>query len=85
MTQRGRQPDTVQDALRSLADWLDEADRLIDRLAASRGIERHNSGDEVQQDMRRLALWFDDHPEASASAADAMWFDGAAAPERGEK
>lgn len=51
MTGRGQMPETAQDGLRALADWLDEADRLIDKLAAARMLPRPNSGDEVQQDM----------------------------------
>lgn len=57
-------------ALRSLADWLDEADRLIDRLAAARGIPRDNAGDDVQQAMRHLADWFTARPDTAREAWD---------------
>lgn len=64
----GERPKTVSKALWELADWLDEADRLIDRLAAAKGIERHNSGDDIQTDMRRLSRWFHEQPECDAHA-----------------
>lgn len=64
----GERPTSVVVALHALADWLDEADRLIDRLAAARGIERRNSGDETQQDLRALADWFGGHPALAAEA-----------------
>ena len=61
-------PPNVMSALTEVADWLDEADRLIDRLAEARGIVRRNSGDDVQRDLRMLAIWFADHPESAADA-----------------
>lgn len=61
-------PATAQEGLRDLADWLDEADRLVDALAKSRGMERRNSGDEMQQALRGLAAWFEVHPDEAADA-----------------
>lgn len=61
-------PLTAQDGLRQLADWLDEADRLIDALADARGMERRNSGDEMQQALRGLATWFQANPDAAREA-----------------
>ena len=64
----GEHPDTVHDGLRLVADWMDEADRLISRAFQAAGQQRRNEGDQVQQDMRRLADWFAAHLEAAQSA-----------------
>jgi len=64
----GDHPDTVHDGLRLVADWMDEADRFINQAFASRGVQRRNTGDQVQQDMRRLADWFAAHHDAAVSA-----------------
>jgi hypothetical protein len=72
----GEHPDSVQDGLRLVADWMDEADRLIDRAFAAQGRVRGNRGDQVQQDVRRLAEWFAVHPEAAADAWAAVKADG---------
>jgi hypothetical protein len=66
--QPGQRPATVQAGLRQLAEWLDEADRLIDQLAKMRMLRRPNSGDAVQRDMRRLADWFEAHPIEAVDA-----------------
>lgn len=64
----GEHPDTINDGLRQVADWMDEADRFIDRVFDAHGQDRANSGDQVQQDLRRLADWFAAHPESAEAA-----------------
>lgn len=64
----GDHPDTVSDGLRLIADWMDQADQLIDRTFAAHGKMRANQGDQVQQDVRRLADWFAAHPEVAEQA-----------------
>jgi len=69
MTITGKRPETISKALWELADWLDEADRLIDALTEAQGVERRNSGNDVQKDMRRLSRWFHEQPECDAHAS----------------
>lgn len=61
-------PSTAHEAMRDLAGWLDEADRLIDQLAKARMLPRPNSGDGAQRDLRALADWFEQHPDIAAEA-----------------
>lgn len=71
MTSNADRPGTAHEAMRGLADCLDEADRLIDDLAEAKMLPRSNSGDGVQRDLRALAEWFKAHP---AEAEDAWAF-----------
>lgn len=63
-------PDGIVDALRQIADWMDEADRLINIVFATHDRQRTNVGDQVQQDLRALAVWFHAHPDAAEAAWD---------------
>jgi hypothetical protein len=68
MSRNADRPGTAHEAMRGLADWLDEADRLIDTLAKAKMLPRANSGDGVQRDLRALADWFEAHPATDAEA-----------------
>jgi hypothetical protein len=61
-------PDTVDHALVLIADWMDEADHVIDRFFAMQGAVRSNQGDAVQRDLRRLSEWFAANPEQASLA-----------------
>lgn len=56
-------PVSTADEMIQLADWLDEADVIIDGAFHDAGIERTNKGDDVQRDLRKWAAWMMEHPD----------------------
>lgn len=63
----GKLPVDAATLLRDVADWLDRADRAFDKLAVQKG-KRWDSTPDIQDDVRRLAVWFDEHPHVDVDA-----------------
>jgi hypothetical protein len=59
-------PTTIVGLLNDVVAYLDLADKAFDTLAAAKGVVNPAQGNEVQQDLRRLAQWFASNPGIDA-------------------
>ena len=63
-------PETVGDAIRSAVEWMDVGDEAINTVYAIHGQVRPDvdAGRNVQEDLLRLADWFDANPIMAQAA-----------------
>jgi hypothetical protein len=74
----GKLPVDVAMFLRDVAEWLDTADVAIEMGLEQKGM-RWDSTPDIQDDVRRLAEWFEKHPHIDIAAFTALtgWWDPA--------